>query len=87
MDKKFVEDTDAIFAKIREHAHNINNLMTVVFGRVELLMYRDDLDKKAREDLKSIRENSQKAMRMLKEISRESKDMQIKLENKLKDAG
>lgn len=85
IDKKWIREVDGVFTKIREHAHNINNLMTVVFGRVELLLYRDDLEKKAREDLKSIQENSQKAMQMLKEISIESKDMQVKLKGDPED--
>ncbi|MBN2190471.1 MAG: hypothetical protein JW728_04575 [Candidatus Aureabacteria bacterium] len=85
IDKKWIREADGVFTKIREHAHNINNLMTVVFGRVELLLYRDDLEKKAREDLKSIQENSQKAMQMLKEISIESKDMQLKLKGDPED--
>ncbi len=84
-DKKWVRELDDMVAKIRGHAHNINNLMTVVFGRVELLLYRDDLEKKARDDLQSVQENAQKAMQMLKEISRESKDMHLKLKSDSED--
>ena len=75
-----VKEIDNALSKIRKNAHNINNLMTVVYGRIELLIAFSDCDEKIKKELKIARENSQKAMEMLKDISKEAVDLQQKIE-------
>jgi len=74
-----VEELDNALSKIKKNAHNINNLMTVVYGRIELLISFGDCDEKTKEELKTAWENSRKAMEMLKGISEEAGDLQQKI--------
>ena len=74
-----VKELDNALSKMRKNAHNINNLMTVVYGRIELLISFGDCDKKTKEELKTAWENSRKAMEMLKGISEEAVDLQQKI--------
>lgn len=74
-----VKEIDNTLSKIRKNAHNINNLMTVVYGRIELLISFGDCDKKMKKELEIAWENSRKAMEILKDISKEAVDLQQKI--------
>lgn len=74
-----VKELDNALSKMRKNAHNINNLMTVVYGRIELLISFGDCDEKTKKELKIAWENSRKAMEMLKGISEEAVDLQQKI--------
>ena len=74
-----VKELDNALSKMRKNAHNINNLMTVVYGRIELLISFGDCDEKTKKELKTAWENSRKAMEMLKGISEEALDLQQKI--------
>lgn len=49
-------------------AHDFNNILQIIIGRAELLRYQPDLSDKLRPDIEAIREQGQKAARLVRQI-------------------
>ena len=49
-------------------AHDFNNIPQIIIGRAELLRYQPDLSDKLRPDIEAIREQGQKAARLVRQI-------------------